>query len=256
MPDYSELAAPANLIVFILGLVSGSFVCEVADRLPRHENFITGRSRCESCGKTLAWYELIPLLSYCFQHGRCRSCGEKLSPRYPLIEVFNGLLYLCVIFRYGFSAETILFCLMSSALLGLSLIDLRTQEIPPGFNIFILILGIVHLALNLKDWPLYAVGFFAVSLPLLLILLASGGKAIGGGDVKLMAAAGLLLGWKNILLAFILSCILGSVIHLIRMKLSGASRVLALGPYLAAGIYISALFGTPLIIAYLAFLFT
>ncbi|MCR4908483.1 MAG: prepilin peptidase [Lachnospiraceae bacterium] len=254
MPAYSDLVGPANLIWFILGLVSGSFVCEVADRLPVHENFITGRSKCDGCGKTLSWYELVPIVSFCLQHGRCRSCGEKISPRYPIIEFINGALYFCVISVYGFSIETVLISLLSSALLGLSLIDEKTHEIPVGFNIFILVLGLIRLFTDLANWPLYVIGFFAVSLPLYLLLLLSKGKAIGGGDIKLMAAAGLLLGWKNALLSFILACILGSVIHLLRMKLSHASRTLALGPYLAAGLYISSLFGPSLISAYLAFL--
>ncbi len=252
MPDYSDITGPANFIVFLLGLVSGSFVCEVADRLPRHENFVTGRSRCESCNKTLSWYELIPILSFCMQHGRCRGCGARLSLRYPLVEFVNGVLYFCVLVRFGFSAQTLLFCLASSALLGLSLVDWRIQEIPEGFNIFLLLLGLVRVFLDRQHWPLYVAGFFAVSLPLLLIFLLSKGKAIGGGDVKLMAAAGLLLGWKNILAAFVMACIAGSMIHILRMKLAGAPRVLALGPYLSGGIYLAALFGDSIVEAYLS----
>ncbi|MBQ9504532.1 MAG: prepilin peptidase [Lachnospiraceae bacterium] len=252
MPTYSELAAPAALITFILGLVSGSFVCEVADRLPRHENFIYGRSHCESCGAVLSWYELIPLLSFLFQHGRCRRCGAVLSPRYPLIETVNGVLYLWVLFRYGLTFETLIGCLLASALLGLSLIDLKTMEIPYGFNIFILILGIAFTIYDRTDLPGHLIGLFAISVPLLLIQLISRGRAIGGGDIKLMAAAGLLLGWKGIILAFVLACIIGSVIHLIRMKFFGQGRQFAFGPYLSAGIFISWLYSDALISAYLS----
>ena len=84
-----------------------------------------------------------------------------------------------------------------------------------------------------------------------LLLLISKGRAIGGGDVKLMAAAGLLLGWKGIILAFVIGCIVGSVIHMIRIKVSHASHVLALGPYLAVGIFAAALWGETMIAAYL-----
>jgi leader peptidase (prepilin peptidase)/N-methyltransferase len=97
----------------------------------------------------------------------------------------------------------------------------------------------------------YLAGFLCISILLELILLLSRGRAIGGGDVKLMAAAGLLLGWKQIILAFLLGCIIGSVIHLLRMKLSGADRVLAMGPYLSAGIAIAALWGTQMLDWYL-----
>jgi leader peptidase (prepilin peptidase)/N-methyltransferase len=89
---------------------------------------------------------------------------------------------------------------------------------------------------------------------LFLLLVVSKGRAIGGGDVKLMAAAGLLLGWKNIILAFLLGCIIGSVIHLLRMKLSGADHVLAMGPYLSVGIAVAALWGDTLINWYISLL--
>jgi leader peptidase (prepilin peptidase)/N-methyltransferase len=106
-----------------------------------------------------------------------------------------------------------------------------------------------------KNRMLYLLGFLSVSVFLWLILVISKGRAIGGGDVKLMAVAGLLLGWKLIILAFMLGCILGSIIHLLRMKISGADRVLAMGPYLAAGIMIAALWGDALINWYLTSIF-
>ena len=242
----------AYILLFILGLVSGSFVCEVADRLPRHENFIYGRSHCESCGHVLSWYELLPLLSFIFQHGRCRRCGAALSPRYPLVEAVNALLYVWVLTRYGLSFDTVIGCLLASALLGLSLIDLKTLEIPMGFNIFIFILGIAFTIYDIARLPAHLAGLFAVSVPLLLIQLVSRGRAIGGGDIKLMAAAGLLLGWKGIILAFVLACILGSLIHLIRMKFFGQGRRFAFGPYLSAGIFLSWLYSDALISAYLS----
>jgi leader peptidase (prepilin peptidase)/N-methyltransferase len=133
----------------------------------------------------------------------------------------------------------------------LGVIDWRTYEIPIEINIFILVLGIVRAVTDPKNWVLYLLGFLSVSILLWLILVISKGRAIGGGDVKLMAAAGLLLGWKQIILAFLLGCILGSIIHLLRMKISGADRVLAMGPYLAAGIMIAALWGDALINWYL-----
>ena len=139
-------------------------------------------------------------------------------------------------------------------MLALSVIDFRTYIIPIGFNIFILALGIIRLVYRLlvegdaisTIWP-YVIGMFAVSVPLGILWFLSKGRAIGGGDVKLMGAAGLLLGWKLILLALVLGCILGSVIHLTRMKISKAGRVLAMGPYLAAGIMIAILVGNKLL---------
>ena len=97
----------------------------------------------------------------------------------------------------------------------------------------------------------YLIGFFLVSGVLAVLYYASKGRAIGGGDVKLMAVCGLMLGWKLILLAFSLGCILGAVIHVIRMKVSGEKHVLALGPYLSAGVFIAMLWGDILIRWYL-----
>ena len=98
------------------------------------------------------------------------------------------------------------------------------------------------------------IGFFCVSLALLAIYLISGGGAIGGGDVKLMAACGLLIGWKNIVLALAIGCVVGSVIHLIRMAIGNAGKILAMGPYLAIGIFIASIFGDQLITWYLSIL--
>ena len=132
---------------------------------------------------------------------------------------------------------------MASALLVLSVIDFRTYEIPFGINLFILALGLVRAATDFSDILTYLIGLFSVSIVLAILYYATGGKAIGGGDVKLMAACGLLLGWKLIILAFLLGCVLGAVIHVIRMKVSGEGRVLAMGPYLSMGVLIASLWG-------------
>ncbi len=239
-------------LFFLYGVVIGSFLNVCIFRIPKHETIVTTPSHCMTCGERLKWYELIPLFSYLFQRGKCRHCGVKLSPQYPIVEGLNGLFYMVILYLYGIDdlssvSTTAIYCLMFSTLLALSIIDFRTYEIPIGFNIFLLILGIAKLVTHLNDWSLYVIGFFAVSIPLLLIYLITKGKGIGGGDVKLMAVCGLIVGWKLILLSLMIGCILGAVIHLCRMKISGEGRVLAMGPYLSAGIMLSVLFGPPLI---------
>jgi leader peptidase (prepilin peptidase)/N-methyltransferase len=141
--------------------------------------------------------------------------------------------------------------LLTSALIVLSVIDFRTYEIPLGINIFILALGLIRVLTDIRNWQIYLVGLCAVSIVLAILYYATGGRAIGGGDVKLMAACGLLLGWKLIILAFLLGCVLGAVIHVIRMKVSGESHVLALGPYLSMGVFIAAVWGNSMISWYL-----
>lgn len=207
-----------------------------------------------NCGRKLKWYELIPLFSFLIQKGRCRGCNTKLSVQYPVIELLNGLLYVLIFSLFGMTAQTALYCALASALIVISFIDFRTYEIPLGCNIFILILGIVQVFIDLPHMSQYVIGFFAVSLVLFLIWLISKGRAIGGGDIKLLAASGLLLGWQNIIMAFLLGCVLGAVIHLTRMKLKGADRTLAFGPYLSMGLLIAALVGDKLISIYLGYL--
>ena len=128
-----------------------------------------------------------------------------------------------------------------------SVIDERTQEINLGLNIFIALLGIARVALDYRQWLYFVIGMFAVSLLFLIIVIASKERAMGLGDVYLMAGAGLLLGWKHILLAMVLGCTFGAIIHLIRMKVSKKGKQLAFGPYLCLGIYLTILFGNPII---------
>lgn len=241
-----------TILFFTYGIFIGSFLNVCIYRIPKGEDIVKTRSHCMNCGYQLKWYDLIPVFSYCMLIGKCRKCKTKLSPQYPLIELINGLLYVLILGINGFNLQTALYCLLASALLTLSIIDFRTFEIPFGINVCIFVLGLVQVGIDLSHWSNYVIGFFAVSGFLQLLFEITKGRAIGGGDIKLMAAAGLLLGWKLIILAFLIGCILGSIIHLIRMKVSKEDHVLAMGPYLAAGIMISVLWGNQFIAWYLS----
>ena len=230
-------------IIFLFGIVIGSFLNVCIFRIPNQEDIVKTGSHCMSCGYRLKWYDMIPVASFLALRGKCRKCGAKLSVQYPLIEAANGILYVCIVWTGGLSIESLLYCLLASALLVLSVIDFRTYEIPFGINLFILALGLIRVVTDLEHILNYLIGLLAVSMVLAVLYYATGGRAIGGGDVKLMAACGLLLGWKLIILAFLLGCVLGAVIHVIRMKVSGEGRVLAMGPYLSLGVMIAALWG-------------
>ena len=239
------------IMIFLIGISIGSFLNVCIYRIPKKEDIVFERSHCMSCGNVLKWYELIPLFSFLVQGGKCRNCKTKLSVQYPLIELLNGLIYVWIFMVNGVNLESILFCICASVLIVISVIDWRTYEIPFGCNIIIGILGIVRVFLNLAHWYDYVIGFFAVSGLFLIIYWITKGRGIGGGDIKLMAAAGLLLGWQNILLSLMIGSIAGSVIHLALMKIQGKDRVLAFGPYLAFGIFISMLYGNDIITWYL-----
>lgn len=239
------------VLVFLVGITIGSFLNVCIYRIPKKEDIVLERSHCMSCGNVLKWYELIPLFSFLVQGGKCRSCGTRLSAQYPMIELANGLAYMWICSVTGLSVLSVLFCLCTSALIVIAVIDWRTYEIPIGCNLFIGLLGIVRVLFDLAHWYDYVIGFFIVSGIFLLIYLVSKGRAMGGGDIKLMAAAGLLLGWKGILLSLVIGCVAGSVIHLILMKVKGKDRVLAFGPYLALGIFLTMLYGDAMLAWYL-----
>lgn len=231
------------IIIFIFGIVIGSFLNVCIYRIPKKEDIVKINSHCMSCNYKLKWYDLVPIFSYICLGGRCRKCKTKISIQYPIIEGLNGILYVLVVFVNGFTIESLLYCLMFSALITLSVIDFRTYEIPFGINLFILALGLIKLATDYRNFLDYLIGFISVSGFLYLLFLLTKGRGIGGGDIKLMAVSGLMLGWKCNILALAIGCIVGSIIHIIRMKVSKQDHVLALGPYLSVGIMIAALWG-------------
>lgn len=240
-------------VLFCLyGIIIGSFVNVLILRVPIKESVTLTRSHCMNCGHVLSWHELIPLFSYVFLGGKCRHCKTRISIQYPIVEALNGILYVIVYLACGINIEAVLYCLCASALLALSVIDWRTREIPVGFNIFIFILGLIRLFTDLSNWHQYVIGLFAVSGFLFLLMIFTKGKAMGGGDIKLMAATGLLLGWQLIIVAFLVGCIVGSVIHLTLMAIKKVGRELAFGPYLSAGVFLAMIWGEQLVSWYLS----
>jgi len=260
-----ELFIIYALVPFILGTYIGSFLNVVIIRAPINQSFVTGRSHCMNCGKTLKWYHMVPVFSWLFLRGKCAYCKSKISWQYPLVEFLNGFAwallsyYMNVICEgmlespIGFSIKCILYIIAASVLIVISGIDIKIYEIPYTTNIILTILGIIALCLDFDNWSLYVIGACSVGGLLFLIQLISRGRAMGGGDVFLMASAGLLLGWKNIILAFMLGCIIGSIIHLTIMRIKkDTENMLPFGPYLSAGIFISMVFGDGIINWYLS----
>ncbi len=183
--------------------------------------------------------------------------GEKRSTTERIFFVLlSAALWGIYLYIYKLDWQTPLYGFTASILLAQSLVDSEIQELPPELNLLIAILGVVRLLTDLKHWSEYLIGAVAVSGLFLLIGLIKyrGQGAMGGGDVKLMAALGLLLGWKNILLVMILGCLLGAVIHLGMMIILKKGRVLAFGPYLSAGAIITMICGQKIIDWYIGFL--
>lgn len=242
------------IVIFIFGITIGSFLNVCIYRIPLHQSIVTVSSHCMTCGRKLKWYDMVPVFSWLLLGGKCRSCKSKISLQYPVIESLNGILYVVICLVNGMDLFSLIYCLMTSALLTLSLIDWRTYEIPPGINAFLFILGVAAAVLDRGNLLSHLAGMVCVSGFLGILYLISRGRAIGGGDIKLMFACGLILGWKQIILAFLLGCIIGSVIHLIRIRVQGEGHVLAMGPYLSAGIFLAALWGNEWISWYISLL--
>lgn len=242
------------IIIFIFGITIGSFLNVCIYRIPLGESIVTAPSHCMTCGWKLKWYDMVPVFSWLVLGGKCRNCKSKISVQYPIIEGVNGILYVMICAVNGLEWSSVIYCFMASALLVLSIIDWRTYEIPFGINVFLFVLGIAMTILDRGNLVEHLIGMICVSGLLGILYLLTGGRAIGGGDIKLMFACGLILGWKLILLAFFLGCIIGSVVHIIRISVKKAGRMLAMGPYLSAGILLAALWGNAWINWYLSLL--
>lgn len=227
-----------GIIIFLYGIVIGSFLNVCIYRIPLKESLSKERSHCMKCGYQLRWYDLVPLFSYLFLGGKCRKCKEHISAQYPTIEGLNGILYVLTFLVNGWSIDSVIYCLLISVLIVLSMIDFRTNMIPIGINVFILALGLIHLGLHLGDWVAYVIGLVAVSTVFELIYRSQKFKSLKYQDVNLIRVSGLLLGWK-LSIASILICLIVAVLP---MKIQKKKKYqMSWGMPLAIGIYLAAL---------------
>lgn len=240
-----------NLLFLIYGIVIGSFLNVCILRIPMKESITFDRSHCPKCQYQLKWYDLVPVISYIALGGKCRQCKSKISIQYPLIELLNGAAYLGIYLLKGLQWDTVIMCLTFSTMLVIFMIDLRHKIIPNGLVICTLVIGIARVIIY-GDVLNHVIGFFAVSLFLILLAFITR-KPMGLGDIKLMAAAGLLLGWKEIILALMIGAIVGSIIGLalIVLKVIDRKAMIPFGPFLTTGIMVAMVFGEPIIQLYL-----
>jgi len=239
------------ILIFIYGLLIGSFLNVVIYRIPREENIAWPGSHCPGCGHGLKWYDNIPLLSYLLLKGRCRYCKEEISLQYPLVEALNGIIYvLLYIFFYQVKLDFVFLALISSTLLAILVIDLKEQLIPDVLVVIVLISSIIHKALlhflegipyPLTDSLLGLI--IAGGLFLLIVFVSRGG--MGGGDVTLIGALGFVLGVRGILMVIFLSFVLGSVISifLLAARIKSRKDPIPFGPFIVISFYITLFFG-------------
>ncbi len=241
------------LMVFIFGSCIASFLNVIIYRLPQDISISRGRSFCPCCKTQLKSYDLFPIFSWLFLKGKCRSCGKKISIRYPLVELLGGIVSVLTFFCYGFNIKSIIVFTFFSILICIAFIDLDTMEIPDVLN-FALGIPCVLSVFLFKEITIKErlIGLVCVSGFLLLMAIFIKGS-FGMGDVILMAFSGFFIGHKNIILAlFIAILITGSyaIIKLSTKKLKRTDHI-AFGPCLCIGIFVSHLYGEQLINAYL-----
>jgi len=254
-----------NTIIFIyiiyavIGSLFGSFLNVVITRLPVKGKFLTEtRSQCPECGHVVRWYDLFPIFSWIILLGRCRDCKARISPRYPLIEAAGALLAVAGIWQFGLEPVAILVYAVTMILLAVALIDFDTSEIPDSLHIALIPFAIASIWLLPSITLLsHIIGFFSIALPMLLLSLVIPG-AFGGGDIKLMAVCGFLLGWQFSLIAFFIALLIGGSIAVFLM-LSGKRKRgehMVFGPSLCIGVATSIYFGKDILDLYLSlFLF-
>lgn len=233
-----------NMVAFAFGAIFGSFYNVVIYRLPRKLSISKGTSFCPQCKHRIMPLELIPIVSFIFLRGKCAHCHTPISFRYPLIEFITGLTFMLSYLRFGLSYSTLVAMILASLCIIVAMIDFDTMEIYDRFNIMILLLALISM-IGLSPIPLtdHIIGFFVISVPLYIIAIITNG--IGGGDIKLMAVSGLLLGYQATLIAFFIGAILGGsmAIYLLVTKQTQMKSLIAFGPYLCVGIFTSYLYG-------------
>lgn len=247
----SFLAALVALFA-VLGAVMGSFLNCAAYRLVHHEPVARGRSHCAVCGHTLGPLDLVPVFSWLFLKGRCRYCGEKVSPRYLAAELLLALLYVSVLLRFGLSWETARFLLLLSVVFAGALVDLSDGWIPDRF-LLIGAAGYFPLAWLSGGGELILqglIGAVCLFLPLLAVVLVMDKvmktETMGGGDLKLFALLGLYFGWKQGLLLILLACVVGLVMIALMGRLKKKTQT-PFGPALFLSAWAVALVGEAVI---------
>lgn len=241
------------IFVFIYGLIFGSFFNVVGLRVPMKESIIKPRSHCPKCNHTLGPLELIPVVSYLIQGGKCRRCKAPVSPLYPVMELITGLLFAAAPLIIGWSYELIIAWTLISLLVIIFISDFKYMLIPDKILlVFAAIFLVERILLPLSPWWDSAAGA-AVGFTLLLLIAIISKGGMGGGDIKLFALIGFVLGVKLVLLSFFLATLFGALFGLIGMLLGKVKKgkPMPFGPYIALGTMAAYFYGHRLLEWYL-----
>ncbi len=238
----STVSMIQQVLVGVMGCCIGSFMNVVIHRLPRKQSLALPASHCPHCGKPIAFYDNIPLLSYLLLLGKCRHCRASISLRYPMVEAMAGFLAVALFQRYGFEPQFFIEFVFVILLLAIAFIDLDTYLIPDVLSLSGLALGVLASFLSIRlSWVDSLVGVLIGGGS--LYLLAIGYQylrrqdGIGGGDIKLLGMIGAFLGAPGVVLTVVVASMVGTVVGLIAMRRSGEGMktMLPFGPFLSLG---------------------
>lgn len=230
----------APYLMFILGAYMGSFAYTIILRWPEGKTFLLSWSQCPHCQRPIAWYDNIPLLSWVFLKGRCRFCYYKISFQYLFMEIFMACFFLILYWHIGFEWILIEYALFLSGLIAVTVIDFKYFLIPDILTLSGICFGLIGAGLNPERaffdslmGFLLGGGFFWAIAWIYFVLRKSEG--LGGGDIKLLAWIGAVLGWKSIPIIILMSSLLGIIVGLVMMLKNpqGLKTVIPYGPFLA-----------------------
>lgn len=248
------------VLIFILGLIVGSFSNVCIYRIPRNESIIYPASHCPKCRSNIKPVDNIPLLSYILLKGRCRSCKSKISIQYPIVELLTGLIYLIIYLIYDLSIQSLIYIILSSTLIIIAFIDLNEQIVPDVISLPGIVIGfIISFFVPYISFINSALGVLVGGGIILIIGMAGSvifkKEAMGGGDVKLAAMIGAFLGWRYIVISLFLGFFLGALagIFLIMSKIKSREDTVPFGPFIVLGSFITLLWGDKIISWYIGF---
>jgi len=251
------------IIIFIVGLIIGSFLNVLICRLPDIESIIKTRSHCPNCKHKLYWYDLIPVISFVMLGRKCRYCKGKISWQYPLVELVTALLFILIYLEFGLTLSAIYLMLISCVLIVIFVYDQIRQIIPDSMVIIGLALSLIYYCLSVYHHHYYYHYYYyyyydfehvilGIVIPIIFlgsIVFFTKGKGIGVGDVKLAALLGLMLGYPLIIVGLFMAFIIGALFGLI-LIIAGKKKMkdtIAFGPFLIIGFYIAFFWGYQII---------
>lgn len=221
-------------------------------RLPRGQSIVAPGSHCPACKHPLRAVDLIPVLSYCLNRGKCRYCSQPISIRYPLVEILTAVLFGIIYWTYGWNLHTLAGLIFTGILVAVSFTDIEEGIIPDLITYPALISGLILSCFTIGFKEALPASLLLAGVFLIVALLSRGG--MGGGDIKLAAVIGAFVGIPGILLVFVISSLLGGIwaLTLLIKGKAGRKTAIKFGPFLAAAAWLVWMYEEQIIIWYIA----